>query len=63
MSAPVMPELMKEVDMRSMSGVIAQPGPRQAWLRRLGLGGFMFFLAKGLLWLTVPAMLAVAGLE
>jgi len=23
-------------------------------LRRLGIGGFVFFLAKGLLWLAVP---------
>lgn len=33
-------------------------GPR-GWLRRLGFAGFMFFLIKGLLWLTVPAALAV----
>jgi hypothetical protein len=36
---------------------------QQAWLKKLGLGGFLFFLVKGLLWLTVPAMLAMAGLE
>ena len=30
-----------------------------AWLRRLGLGGVAFFLAKGLLWLTVPYLAAV----
>jgi hypothetical protein len=29
-----------------------------AWLRRLGIGGFAFFLAKGLLWLTVPYLAA-----
>ena len=29
-----------------------------AWLRRLGVGGFAFFLAKGLLWLTVPYLAA-----
>ena len=34
-----------------------------AWLRRLGVGGFVFFFAKGLLWLAVPAVLAVGGLE
>jgi hypothetical protein len=28
-------------------------------LRRLGLGGFVFFLAKGLLWLTVPYLASV----
>ena len=26
-------------------------------LRRLGVAGFLFFLAKGLFWLTVPALL------
>jgi len=30
-----------------------------AWLRRLGIGGFAFFLVKGLLWLTVPYLAAV----
>ena len=29
------------------------------WLRRLGVGGFAFFLAKGLLWLAVPYLAAV----
>lgn len=29
------------------------------FLRRLGGGVFLFFLVKGLLWLTVPAALAV----
>ena len=24
------------------------------WLRKLGLAGFCFFLAKGLLWLSLP---------
>lgn len=33
-----------------------------AWLKRLGVGGFLFFLIKGLLWLLVPAWLAVEGL-
>lgn len=28
------------------------------WCKRLGFFGFMFFLVKGLLWLTVPAILA-----
>lgn len=26
------------------------------WLKRLGVLGFLFFLAKGLLWLSVPAL-------
>jgi hypothetical protein len=31
-----------------------------AWLRRLGLGGFVFFLVKGVLWLTVPYLAIVS---
>jgi hypothetical protein len=49
--------------MKSTNAAIAQPKAPPAWLKRLGVGGFLFFLAKGLLWLTVPAMLAMAGLE
>ena len=30
-----------------------------AWLRRVGLGGFVFFLVKGLLWLTVPYLAVI----
>ena len=29
----------------------------RAMLRRFGVAGFLFFLAKGLLWLSVPAMI------
>jgi hypothetical protein len=28
------------------------------WIKRLGFWGFLFFLVKGLLWLTVPALIA-----
>ena len=28
----------------------------RAMLRRFGVAGFLFFLAKGLLWLAVPAV-------
>lgn len=31
--------------------------PLPPMVRRLGLAGFLFFLIKGLLWLTVPAVL------
>jgi len=31
------------------------------WLKRLGFVGFLFFLAKGLLWLLVPSLLAYFG--
>jgi hypothetical protein len=30
-----------------------------AWLRRLGIGGFVFFFVKGILWLTVPYLAAI----
>lgn len=33
------------------------------WLKRLGMVGFVFFLAKGLLWLLVPGLLAYFGLK
>lgn len=41
----------------------ACPVPRgmQKWIKRFGVAGFMFFLIKGLLWLTVPAVLAWWG--
>jgi hypothetical protein len=29
---------------------------KAVWAKRLGVGAFMFFLIKGLLWLTVPAL-------
>jgi hypothetical protein len=29
----------------------------RAFLRRFGVGGLLFFLAKGLFWLAVPAVL------
>jgi hypothetical protein len=28
------------------------------WLKRLGIVGFLFFLAKGLLWLLLPVLVA-----
>jgi hypothetical protein len=31
------------------------------WLQRIGVAGFLFFLIKGLLWLTVPALLVLLG--
>jgi len=31
----------------------------QNWIKRLGFWGFVFFLVKGLLWLTVPALIAL----
>lgn len=33
------------------------------WLKRVGFYGFLFFLAKGLAWLIVPAALLYFGLQ
>lgn len=30
----------------------------KAWVRRLGVAGFLFFFIKGLAWLALPALLA-----
>ncbi|MDH5182128.1 MAG: alanyl-tRNA synthetase [Gammaproteobacteria bacterium] len=32
-----------------------------SWLKRLGRVGFLFFLIKGLLWLTLPGILIYFG--
>ncbi len=37
----------------------ATPCPLPRAARRLGAAAFLFFLIKGLLWLTVPAALAI----
>lgn len=31
------------------------------WVKRFGVLGFLFFLGKGLLWLTLPALLVSFG--
>jgi hypothetical protein len=31
------------------------------WLKRFGVAGFLFFLIKGLLWLSLPALLVFFG--
>jgi len=33
------------------------PDTKKKWLKYAGIGAFMFFLIKGLLWLIVPALL------
>jgi len=35
----------------------------KVWIKRLGFWGFMFFLLKGILWLTIPALLALLATE
>ena len=49
--------------MKYMNQALAQPKLSPAWMKRLGVGGFLFFLIKGLLWLLVPAALAMIGME
>jgi len=31
----------------------------KSWIKRLGFWGFVFFLVKGLLWLIIPALVAI----
>lgn len=31
----------------------------KTWIKRLGFWGFLFFLVKGLLWLTIPALISI----
>lgn len=40
----------------------SQANSSLGWLKRFGMGGFLFFFVKGLLWLLVPAGLAMFGL-
>jgi hypothetical protein len=35
--------------------------PRQNWLKSLGIAGFLFFAIKGLVWLSIPALVAIKG--
>jgi len=51
-----------EMNMKYMNGALAQSRVPPAWLKRLGVGGFLFFLIKGLLWLLVPVALAMVGM-
>jgi hypothetical protein len=41
--------------------LIAERCPVPPMLRRIGFFGFMFFFLKGMLWLTVPAVLLLLG--
>lgn len=36
---------------------------RFAWVRKLGVAGFVFFLLKGLAWLVVPALVVRKAIE
>jgi len=34
---------------------------QRSWLKRAGVAGFLFFLAKGLMWLIVSGVLVWSG--
>ncbi len=34
---------------------------RPDWAKKLGVAGFLFFLIKGLAWLSIPLVLAMKG--
>ena len=34
---------------------------KSIWLKRLGTAGFLVFLMKGLLWLSLPLIVAMKG--
>lgn len=36
---------------------------KHSWLKRLGLWGFLFFAAKGMMWVLVTFVLARYGLQ
>ncbi len=42
---------------------MASRKPRGAWLKRLGLLGFLFFLGKGILWLVVLGLSVKIGMR
>jgi hypothetical protein len=35
----------------------------KTWIKRLGFWSFLFFLVKGLLWLAIPALIALWATE
>lgn len=35
----------------------------KTWIKRLGFWGVMFFLVKGLLWLAIPALIAMLAAD
>ena len=42
----------------SPSAAAALPSRTKVWLKRLGIGGFVFFFAKGMVWLVLGALAA-----
>jgi hypothetical protein len=35
----------------------------KTWIKRLGFWGIVFFLVKGLLWLALPALIAILATD
>ena len=35
----------------------------KTWIKRLGFWGVVFFLVKGLLWLAIPALIAMLATD
>lgn len=50
---------MSDTMARAESAAGVAGGRWRRWAARFGVAGFMFFLVKGLLWLIVPAVLAM----
>jgi|GEM_PF-1336353 len=42
---------------------VMESGKIKTWIKRLGFWGFMFFLVKGLLWLAIPALIAMLATD
>ena len=42
---------------------VMESGKIKIWIKRLGFWGFMFFLVKGLLWLAIPALIAMLATD
>lgn len=38
---------------KTRNGMSDKQNKRQAWLKRIGFAGFLFFLIKGLIWLAI----------
>jgi len=51
---------MKRVMLSTATPGPSAPSPAtlRTWARRIGVGGLIFFAAKGLLWLAIPVLIA-----
>ena len=53
---------MIDVTTKSTSTTVTE-GRRGSLMKKFGFAGFMFFFAKGLLWIIVPAVIAWIGVK